>query len=100
MNEIWKLKVIADEIKKIYGENFMAVETGIIYNYPNSKWPKMGLFFDYDKRLHEQFIFLSEVELQAFKNEINCAWVESDEIKIIAHYYRTIQKGICSEFSI
>lgn len=100
MNEIWKLKVSADQIKKIYGENFMVVETGIIYNYPNSKWPKMGFFFDNDNRLREQFIFLSEVELQEFKNEIKCVWVESEEIKIIAHYYRTIQKGICSDLSI
>jgi hypothetical protein len=100
MNDLWKMNAGIEDVKKVFGNKSHSVESGIIYTYPNSKFPEMAFFFDSSNKLREQFVFLQEAELQKFKSTINCKWRETQEIKDIAHYQRTIKKGYCSQFNI
>jgi hypothetical protein len=45
-------------------------------------------------------VFLQETALQEFKKAMNCKWKETEEVKAIAHYHRTIKKGSCPELGI
>jgi hypothetical protein len=89
-----------EDVKKVFGNKSHSVESGIIYTYPNSKFPEMAFFFDSSNKLREQFVFLQEAELQKFKSTINCKLKETVETRDIAHYQRTIKKGSCSELNI
>ena len=100
MNDLWRMKATPDEIKKIFGGSYIVVDEGITYSYPNSKFPEMGFFFDSSNKLREQFVFLPEDKLQEFKKETDCKWKETEEVKNVAHYQRTIKKGSCSTLSI
>lgn len=100
MHELWKMKASPDDIKKTFGMSFKDVDSGITYSFPNSKFPEMGFFFDGSNNLREQFAFLDEASLQDFKKTIHCEWKETEEVKDIAHYQRTIKKGTCPNLSI
>lgn len=100
MNELWKMKANSAEVKKTFGDKFSIVESGIAYNYPNTKFPEMAFFFDSSNKLREQFVFLQEAALQEFKKAMNCKWKETEEVKAMAHYQRTIKKGSCPELGI
>lgn len=100
MNDLWKMNGGIEDVKKVFGNKSRPVESGIMYTYPNSNFPEMAFFFDSSNKLREQFIFLQEAELQKFKSTINCKWKETQEIKDISHYQRTIKKGSCSELNI
>lgn len=100
MNELWEMNARIEDVKTVFGNKTTTVESGIIYTYPNSKFPEMAFFFDSSNKLREQFVFLQESALQDFKKTINCKWKEIEEIKNIAHYQRTIKKGSCPELNI
>jgi hypothetical protein len=100
MNDLWKMNARIKDVKKVFGNRTTTVESGILYTYPNSKFPEMAFFFDSSNKLREQFVFLQESALQDFKKTINCKWKETEEIKNIAHYQRTIKKGSCPELNI
>ena len=94
------MKANSAEVKKTFGDKFSIVESGIAYNYPNTKFPEMAFFFDSSNKLREQFVFLQEAALQEFKKAMNCKWKETEEVKAMAHYQRTIKKGSCPELGI
>lgn len=100
LNELWEKQSTKSEVIKTLGDGFVEVDSGIVYRYPNSKRPEIGLFFDSFDRLDEQFVFMDEQSLIQFKSAINCKWKETEEKKDIAHYQRIIKKGICSNKSI
>lgn len=100
LNELWEKHSTKSEVIKTLGGGFTEVDSGIVYRYPNSKRPEVGLFFDSSDRLTEQFVFMSEQALQQFKSTIDCNWHETEEKKDIAHYQRIIKKGTCSVLSI
>jgi hypothetical protein len=100
MNDLWKMKANSDDVKKVFGNTFKVVESGIAYNYPNSNFPEIAFFFDNSNKLREQFVFLQEVALQEFKKAMDCKWKETEEVKKISHYYRIIKKGSCSALNI
>ena len=100
MNDLWKDKANAEDIKRAFGDGFKEVESGIIYTFPNSKFPELGFFFDSTNKLRGQFAFMDEAALESFKKTMNCNWRETEEKRQIAHYIRTINKGTCSSLSI
>lgn len=100
MNDLWQKKASIDEIKKSFGNNSKSVDSGIIYTFPNSKFPEIGFFFDSSSKLRGQFAFMDEASLEYFKKAMKCEWKESEEKRPIAHYTRTIKKGSCSDLSI
>ena len=100
LNELWENHSTKNEVIKSLGYGFIEVDSGIVYTYPSSKRPEIGLFFDASNRLVEQFAFLDETSLQHFKKSVNCKWEEAEEVKNVAHYQRTIKKGSCSTLSI
>lgn len=100
MNDLWKMNAGIEDVKKVFGNKSHSVESGIMYTFPNSKFPEMAFFFDNSNKLREQFVFLQEAALQEFKKEINCNWKETVETRDIAHYQRTIKKGCCPELNI
>ncbi len=100
MNELWIMKASSNDVKRVFGNKFTVVESGITYNYPNSKYPEMVFFFDESNKLREQFVFLQEAALQKFKKTFNCGWKETEEVRDIAHYQRVIKKGSCPELNI
>lgn len=100
MNDLWKMKASPDDVKRVFGNNINVVESGITYNYPNSKHPEMAFFFNNSKKLREQFVFLQEAALQEFKKAMNCDWKETEEVRDIAHYQRIIKKGFCPDLNI
>lgn len=100
MHELWKMKASLNDVKKTFGTNFKDVDSGLTYSFPNSKFPEMGFFFDNSHNLREQFAFLDEGALQILKKELHCEWKETEEVKDIAHYQRTIKKGSCPNLSI
>ena len=100
LNELWEKHSTKSEVVKTLGGGFTEVDSGIVYSYPNSKRPEVGLFFDSSDRLTEQFVFMSEQALQQFKSTIDCKWHETEEKKEIAHYQRIIKKGTCTVRSI
>lgn len=100
LNELWEKQSTKSEVIKSLGGGFKEVDSGIVYTYPNSNRPRIGLFFDSSNRLREQFVFLQEAALQDFKKAINCNWKETEEVRDIAHYQRTIKKGSCPDLSI
>lgn len=99
-NDLWEKQSTKSEVIKSLGTGFTEVDSGIVYKYPNSDRPEIGLFFDASNKLVEQFAFLDERSLQDFKSSINCKWKEVEEVKSVAHYQRTIKKGSCSALSI
>lgn len=100
LNKLWEKHSTKTEVVKTLGSGFTEVDSGIVYSYPNSKRPEVGLFFDSSDRLTEQFVFMSEQALQQFKSTIDCKWHETEEKKEIAHYQRIIKKGACTVRSI
>jgi hypothetical protein len=48
------------EVVKILGNDYVKTDSGILYRYPNSKRPEIGLFFDSSNRLIEQFVLMDE----------------------------------------
>lgn len=100
LNDLWEKQSIKREVIKSLGSEFTEVESGIVYKYPNSDRPEIGLFFDSSNKLVEQFAFLDEASLQKFKKSVNCKWKEVQEVKTVAHYQRTIKKGSCLDLSI
>lgn len=60
----------------------------------------MGFFFDSSNKLRGQFAFLDESSLQHFKKAVHCEWKETEEVKDVDHYQRTIKKGSCPNLSI
>ena len=100
MNNLWQKETTIEDIKKNFGNNFKDVEGGIIYTFPNSKFPEMGFFLNASKKLREQFIFIDEISLVHFKEAIKCEWKETEEKKTTAYYTRTIKKGFCKNLSI
>jgi hypothetical protein len=100
MNELWKMNASSDEVKKVFGNKFKVVESGITYSYPNSKFPEKAFFFDNSDKLREQFVFLQEAALQEFKKATNCKWIESEEVRNIAHFQRIVKKGSCPDLNI
>ena len=99
-NDLWEKQSTKSEVIKSLGAEFTEVDSEIVYKYPNSDRPEIGLFFDASNKLVEQFAFLDERSLQDFKSSINCKWKEVEEVKSVAHYQRTIKKGSCSALSI
>lgn len=95
LNELWKKRSTRSEVVKMLGNDYVKTDSGILYRYPNSKRPEIGLFFDSSNRLIEQFVFMDEQRLQLFKSAIDCKWQETEEKKDIAHYQRIIKKGTC-----
>ena len=57
------------------GSNFKEVENGIVYDYPNSSYPKSGHFFNQKNQLIEQFAFLDDLEFEQFKKRNICDWI-------------------------
>ena len=100
MNDLWKDKANAEDIKRAFGDAFKEVESGIIYTFPNSKFPELGFFFDSSNKLRGQFAFMDEASLGRFKKTLKCNWQETQEERTIAHYLRTIKKGLCTDLSI
>jgi hypothetical protein len=100
LNELWEKQSTRSEVVKILGNGFKEVDSGIVYTYPNSNRPRIGLFFDSSNKLREQFVFLQEAALQEFKKAMKCKWKETEEVRDIVHYQRTIKKGSCSELNI
>jgi hypothetical protein len=100
MNDLWKDKASAEDIKRAFGDGFKEVESGIIYTFPNSKFPELGFFFDSSNKLRGQFAFMDEASLGRFKKALKCNWQETQEERTIAHYIRTIKKGLCTDLSI
>ena len=100
MNDLWKDKANAEDIKRAFGDGFKEVESGIIYTFPNSKFPELGFFFDSSNKLRGQFAFMDEASLGRFKKTLKCNWQETQEERTIAHYLRTIKKGLCTDLSI
>lgn len=100
MHELWKMNASVDDVKKVFGLNFIGVDSGITYSYPNSKFPEMGFFFDSSNKLREQFVFMQEKALTQFKSSLDCKWKETEEVRDIAHYQRIIKKGACPSLSI
>jgi hypothetical protein len=100
LNELWEKHSTRIEVIKSLGDKFTEVDSGIVYKYPNSDRPEIGLFFDTSNKLVEQFAFLDESSLQHLKKSVNCKWNETEEVKNVAHYQRTIKKGSCSALSI
>jgi len=100
MNDLWQKKATAEDVKKVFGDNFKQVDSGIIYTFPSSKFPERGFFFDSSDKLRGQFIFMNKAALENFKKAITCDWKESEEKKTIAHYTKMIKKGSCSSLSI
>jgi hypothetical protein len=100
MNDLWQKKATAEDVKKTFGDNFKEVASGIIYTFPNSKFPELGFFFDSSNKLRGQFAFMDEASLGRFKKTLKCNWQETQEERTIAHYIRTIKKGLCTDLSI
>lgn len=100
MNDLWQNKATDKDVKRTFGHNFKDVESGIIYTFPNSKFPELGFFFDSSSKLRGQFAFMDQASLERFKKAIKCDWKETEEKKSIAHYTRTIKKGSCLNPSI
>ncbi len=100
MNDLWEMKANISDVKKVFGNDFHVVDSGITYSYPNSKFPQMAFFVDSSNKLREQFIFLQEAALQEFKKAMKCKWKETEEIRDIAHYQRIIKKGFCPKLNI
>jgi hypothetical protein len=100
LKELWEKRSTKSEVIKSLGAEFTEVESGIVYKYPNSDRPEIGLFFDSSNRLVEQFLFLDDGYLEHFKSSVNCNWKEVEEVKSVAHYQRTIKKGSCPGLSI
>ncbi len=100
LNDLWEKRSTRSEVTKVLGNDYVETDSGIMYRYPNSKRPEIGLFFDSSDRLIEQFVFMPEQALQQFKSAIDCKWQEAAEKKDIAHYQRIIKKGICPALSI
>lgn len=100
MNDLWQKKVTAEDVKKMFGENFKEVDSGIIYTFPNSKFPEQGFFFDSSQKLRGQFAFMDEASLVRFKKALGCDWKESEEKRTVAHFERTIKKGLCPKLSM
>lgn len=100
LNELWEKRSTKSEVIKMLGNDYVKTDSGILYRYPNSQRPEIGLFFDSSDRLIEQFVFLDEQALQQFKSDIDCKWQEIEEKKDIAHYQRIIKKGTCPTLSI
>jgi hypothetical protein len=100
MNDLWKKKASSADVQNVFGDKLNSVDSGITYNYPNTNFPEMAFFFDSSNRLREQFVFLQEAALQEFKKAMNCKWIETEVVKDIAHYQRTIKKGSCPALSI
>ncbi len=100
LNELWKNRSTSNEVIKMLGNDYVKNDSGILYLYPNSKRPEIGLFFDSSDRLIEQFVFMGEQALQQFKSDIDCKWQETEEKKDIGHYQRIIKKGTCTALSI
>lgn len=100
LKELWEKSSKRAEAIKELGGGFSQVDSGIVYTYPNSKRPEIGLFFDSSDRLIEQFVFIDEKSLVQFKASIHCKWNETEEERAIAHYYRTIKKGSCPKLNI
>lgn len=53
MHELWKMNASTEDVKKVFGPNFDVVDFGVAYNFPNSKFPELGFFFDSSNRLDE-----------------------------------------------
>src|SRR5690606_21925425 len=100
LNELWEKHSTRSEVINSLGTGFKEVDSGIVYTYSNSDRPEIGLFFDASGKLVEQFAFLDETSLQHFKKSVNCKWKETKEVKIVAHYQRTIKKASCPALSI
>jgi hypothetical protein len=100
LNELWEKHSTKSEVLNSLGNGFKEVDSGIVYTYPNSDRPEIGLFFDASDKLVEQFAFLDEASLYQFKKLVNCKWKETEEVKNVAHYQRTIKKGYCPTLSI
>ena len=100
LNELWQKHSAMSEVVQILGKGYVKVDSGLVYRYPNSKRPEIGLFFDSSGKLTEQFVFMDEKALIQFKSSIDCRWKETEEKKDIAHYQRTIKKGSCPSLSI
>ena len=100
LNDLWEKQSTKSEVIKSLGSEFTEVDSGIVYKYPNSDRPEIGLFFDSFNKLVEQFAFIDKASLQQFKKSVNCDWKEVQEVKSVAHYQRTIKKGSCLALSI
>jgi hypothetical protein len=100
MNDLWQNRATAEDVKKTFGHHFKDVESGIIYTFPNSKFPERGFFFDSSNKLRGQFAFMDQASLERLKKTIKCEWKEIEEKRSIAHYTRIFKKGSCSNPSI
>lgn len=100
LNELWQKHSTRSEVIRTLGDGFIEVDSGIVYRYPNSNRPEIGLFFDSSNRLDEQFVFMGEQSLTQFKSSLECKWKETEEVIDVAHYQRTIRKGSCPDLSI
>ena len=100
LNELWEKQSTKSEVIKFLGDDYIETDSSILYRYPNSKRPEIGLFFDSSGKLTEQFVFMPEQALRKFKSAIDCKWQETEEKKDVAHYQRIIKKGTCPALSI
>ena len=100
LNDLWEKRSTRNDVIKALGDDYVKTDSGVLYLYPNSKRPEIGLFFDSSNRLTEQFVFIPEQALQQLKSAINCKWQETAEEKDIAHYRRIIKRGTCTSLSI
>ena len=44
-NDLWEKQSTKSEVIKSLGAGFTEVDSGIVYKYPNSDRPEIGLFF-------------------------------------------------------
>ncbi len=100
LNELWEKHSTRSEVIKTLGNDYVETDSGILFLYPNSKRPEIGLFFSSSEKLTEMFAFMNEQALNNLKSTIDCHWQESEEKKDIAHYQRIIKKGICNAHHI